>query len=221
MSCSLNTVTSQPTLTNTSRTEPNPASDFTYTIDSEKVIITRYTGADGDVVIPEQIDGRRVIGIDDMAFLHCERLTTVKIPNGVTQIGGFTPRGPPIEFPYGPSITATLPSNLYGAFGGCGNLVSVTIPDSVTIIGDEAFFGCVSLTSVTLPNNLKSIGRKAFERCRSLTSINIPVGVTSIGAEAFYGCPNLTVTCPPNSYAHQYCVGYSIKFQLDYPTTLS
>ncbi|MCL2678806.1 MAG: leucine-rich repeat domain-containing protein [Dehalococcoidia bacterium] len=118
------------------------------------VIITGYTGADGDVVIPEQIDGRRVIGIDDTAFLGCERLTTIYIPLSVTYIGGFTPRD-------GDAV-------IWGAFAGCLNLESVTIPGSVV----------------------------------------------RIGAEAFYECPNLTIICPPDSYAHRYCVENGIKFQL-------
>ncbi len=48
-------------------------------------------------------------------------------------------------------------------FLGCENLTSVTIPNSVTNIGDYAFWGCDSLTSITIPNSIISIGANAFE----------------------------------------------------------
>ena len=74
------------------------------------------------------------------------------------------------------------------AFTNCSGLTSVTIPNSVTSIGEAAFLDCHSLTSVTIPNSVTSIGNSAFSNCRSLTSITIPNSVTSIGHEAFYDC---------------------------------
>ena len=90
------------------------------------------------------------------------------------------------------SVTVTGGNILYGAFYECSMLISVTIPDSVTSIGDSAFYGCTSLTSVTIPDSVTSIGGSAFEDCTGLTSVTIPDSVTSIGYEAFYGCTGLT-----------------------------
>ena len=62
------------------------------------------------------------------------------------------------------------------AFHGCSGLTSVTIPNSVTSIGNWAFYECSGLTSVTIPNSVISIGVAAFDNCSSLQSIIIPPG---------------------------------------------
>ena len=61
----------------------------------------------------------------------------------------------------------------------CSSLQSVTIPDSVTSIGDSAFSCCSSLQSVTIPDSVTSIGGRAFGECSSLQSVTIPDSVTS------------------------------------------
>ena len=85
------------------------------------------------------------------------------------------------------SVTSIGDSSFYG----CNSLVSVDIPDSVTSIGHYAFSDCDSLTSIVIGNNVTSIGYRAFQNCSSLTSITIPNSVTSIGTFAFQGCSSL------------------------------
>ena len=85
------------------------------------------------------------------------------------------------------------------AFYGCTALKSVTISESVTVIGEDAFTDCTSLTSVIIPDSVTSIGNFAFVYCYSLTSIVIPDSVTSIGEGTFAGCINLASIVIPNS----------------------
>ncbi len=85
------------------------------------------------------------------------------------------------------------------AFYNCSSLTSVTVGNSVTSIQYEVFKGCKSLTSVTIPNSVTEIGAGAFSGCSSLTSVNIPDSVTSIGSEAFRSCSSLTSVIIPKS----------------------
>ena len=75
----------------------------------------------------------------------------------------------------------------------------MTIPESVTRIGDDTFSSCESLTSITIPEGITSIGNCAFNMCGSLTSVTIPDGATSIGEAAFWGCKSLTSVTIPES----------------------
>jgi hypothetical protein len=80
----------------------------------------------------------------------------------------------------------------YGAFDHCTNLTSVTIPSSVTSIGDYAFLACNHLTNVVIGDGVTSIGNFAFEYCAGLTSITIPENVMNIGGDTFAECTGLT-----------------------------
>ena len=99
--------------------------------------------------------------------------------------------------------TITIPDSVTSigerAFWFCSSLSSITIPSSVTSIGTYAFYSCSSLTSITIPDSVTSIGDSTFESCTSLTSITIPESVTSIGDYAFDSCSSLTSITIPDS----------------------
>lgn len=109
-------------------------------------------------------------------------LTSVTIPSTVTYN----------------SVTYSVTS-IRDAFSNCKGLRRVTIPNSITNIGEFAFYGCCGLTSMTIPSSVTSIGYAAFDGCKGLTSITIPNNVTSIGNSAFYACENLTSITIGNS----------------------
>ncbi len=109
--------------------------------------------------------------------------------DGTCTITGYTGSGGAVTIPT--SISGlTVASIGRSAFNNCTSLTSVTIPNSVSSIGDEAFFAC-SLTNVTIPNSVTSIGDEAFLSCVSLTSVTIGSGVTNIGNLTFWACANL------------------------------
>ena len=85
-------------------------------------------------------------------------------------------------------------------------LASVSLPDSVRVVGVRAFYRCRGLTSVTLGNGVTSIGALAFEYCSSLASITIPESVMSIDYGAFSGCDALVsvVFEQPNDWYYVY-----------------
>jgi len=78
-----------------------------------------------------------------------------------------------------------------GRLWGCGNLKSVTIPESVTSIGDYAFDCCYDLENIEIPNGVTSIGNGAFASCHSLQNIILPNTVEEIGEYAFVSCYGL------------------------------
>ena len=102
----------------------------------------------------------------------------------------ITPTTPPVPSPF-PRRSSACPSPPSATTRShyCTGLTSVTIPASVTSIGDYAFYGCTGLTSVTIPASVTSIGDYAFYGCTGLTSVTIPASVTSIGYCAFPAAP--------------------------------
>ena len=75
-------------------------------------------------------------------------------------------------------------------------MTSVTIGNSVTSIGNNAFGSCSSLTTVIIPNSVATIGNWAFEGCFALDSLVIGSGVTNFGFATLTGCMQLkNITC--------------------------
>lgn len=86
-----------------------------------------------------------------------------------------------------------------GAFQNCAGLTGITIPNTITTIGEYAFRNCTGLKTVTIPDSVTSIEECAFESCTGLTSITLSNKLSSIGKSAFDGCSGLKSLTMPNS----------------------
>ena len=85
------------------------------------------------------------------------------------------------------------------AFKGLTSLTSVSFPETLLSIGDEAFAGCTSLKGdLLLPDQIRNIGAAAFRNCNNITSLQLPDGLVSLGNGAFENCASLvgTITFP-------------------------
>ena len=163
-----------------------------------------FIGYSGAVVIPATVTYNEttypVTSIEDIAFYGCHDLTSIVVPNSVTEIGqeafgncpGLTSivveSGNP-RFDSRNNCNAIIEITDNELIAGCKNTI---IPNSVTKIGNFAFGACVSLTSIVIPNSVTEIGHYAFYSCDSLTSIDIPNSVIEIGYGVFESCLGLT-----------------------------
>lgn len=96
------------------------------------------------------------------------------------------------------TLPATLTAIGDGAFSA-SKITSVTIPATVTTIGESAFSDCAALTSIMIPASVTSIGQGAFNKCTALTSAAVNGAVTEIPARAFAGCSALATVTVPSS----------------------
>lgn len=180
---------------------------WNYEVDTQNNAInvapSNISDINGSIIIPDYLDGKKVISIKDSAFKDCTGLTNITFPEGLKSIGN-------------------------DAFRGCIKLENFVIPESVTSIGYFAFYNCDNLSSVHIPKALINIGGVAFYNCKNLKEIIvdqnnanyqsvdgvlynkqktelinyptqkagnsyiIPDSVTKISKAAFFGCKNLT-----------------------------
>ena len=172
---------------------PKPV--FTYSLDDDgNATITGYTGNVSALVIPDEIDGHKVVKLGNGVFKKHQEIVSAQIPDSIT------------------SISAS-------AFRDCSNLENVNLPKNLISIGNRAFFNCVSIRNIYIPKTLVEVDTYGwnwwypFEGCSNLEKVEfeegitqIPTGifgdtglkeaeipdtVTSIGERSFADCANL------------------------------
>jgi hypothetical protein len=173
-----------PSLTNVTVDPQNSAfsSNDGLLFDKNQEVLIRYPAAKaGNYEVPDS-----VTYIPDSGFVACHELTSVVIPNSVTNH---------ISFSGCNSLTNLVIPNRPNALeqvwlNGCSNLVTIRLPDAPLGI-PNVFSGLVALQSVEIPGSVTYIDSAAFSGS-GLTSIRIPAGVVSIGPDAFLDCSSLT-----------------------------
>lgn len=163
--------------------------EYTYTVsDGNATIISVDKSISGNITTPAKLGGYPVTRIEEKAFKGCSGITGVVISEGIKSIGYF-------------------------AFEGCGNIESVTIPKTVTIISaafpdkskirivnfnainfggsSTEFYDCESLTTVIIGDDVKKIPGYFFGSCNNLTKVSIGKSVEEIGPSAFIACTQL------------------------------
>ena len=140
---------------------------YAYTVNGDNATITKFLGPDDSA---NPVDSASTVSYD------------IEIPE---KLGIYTVTGLGKD-----SFTGYPFAGDWYKFGR--NIRSVTIPQSVTSIGDSAFSFCIALTEVTIPQSVTSIGDSAFSHCEKMDSLTINDATTSIGSWAFDECYKLT-----------------------------
>lgn len=180
--------------------------------DKSEAIISRYTGGESVVVVPESLDGYPVTQIGSYAFsafvVPETLITSINLPETIESITehAFECNENLTQINI-PSKVTTIP---FDCFRGCDSLEYIEIPDSVNKIEGGAFRYCEGLKSISLPESITEISEGTFSICSSLESIDMPC-VRKIGDEAFSHCYKLaTIELPDclieiGNSAFRYC----------------
>lgn len=185
--------------------------DLYYEIQEGAITITGCdSGAEGSLVIPEQIDGKPVKKIVPLAF-NDTNISEITLPDSIEIIEENTFSSSPFrKINIGNGVTRigraafrfcrkleeiTFSNNLQRidelAFEFNMSLKDITLPESLVRLGSGVFRRCTSLESVKTSGKLDSIPREAFEGCGSLKNISLSGSIKSVGESAFTGCKNL------------------------------
>lgn len=152
--------------------------------DKEYMIVTGCHKDATEITIPSTFGNRPVLAIDKNAFYYNNRLQSIIIENGITEIGELAFAGTTIE-------SITLPSSLKAigrsAFANA-KIKSIDIPDSVELLGDGAFKNCSLLETVRFGKGVSIIPSSLFESCSALKAVHLNGNIAAIYQDAFRYC---------------------------------
>ena len=165
--------------------DANAASDFIYetTVDGSAVVIQKYIGSRGNVIVPEEIEGYKVTTIGESSFSGVKNIASVVLPSSVTTIRASAFNGSSLKEVTLPSSVTTIEASAFKDT----YLTSVKLPQGLTSVSKSCFSG-TRLTSVELHEGITSVGDYAFSSC-NITNFNIPASLKNVGYHAFAGNP--------------------------------
>ena len=187
-------------LVNTYKSLNNASGGFEFNATTQT--ITGYSGANGYVQIPSEIDGIAVKNIAESAFAGNSELNWVVIPSSIENIGAYAFFGcknlggfnVDANNPYYASFNDVLfnkDRTTLIQFPQAYYSQSYVIPNGTTLLTEYAFSGNSKLTTLTMPSTLTSLPNYAFAFCSNLTSVTFPSTMTQIGNFAFTSCISL------------------------------
>lgn len=162
-----------------------------FLLDGEATVMAQTEQLEGDIVIPETVryggETYSVVSLVDEAFANQDGITSVTLPNSVTELGK-------------------------GCFSRCGGLESITLSENLTSLPDQCLYWCDKLTSITIPEGVTSLGDECFDHCQKLKSVTLPEGLTTLGDNCFSYCSFTTLTLPESlTTVGDYCFFYNIN----------
>lgn len=183
-----------------------------YIINNDELMLTKYSGKETNIKIPDSVNNYKVTKIGPSAFMSSD-ITSVEITDNVTELQDY-------------------------AFYGCKSLSKVKLPSKLKTFGTNVFNLCTALTSIDLPASIKDLGiytftasglktikipesktltkidHYVFYQCQSLTDATIPATVTNIEADAFRDCPNkIVMHGAKGTYVQNYAKTNSFDFK--------
>lgn len=216
-------------LDKTVKTESVKSGDFTYTLYTDNTAcITGYAGSSPVVSIPAEIDGAKVVGLENKALkssstlkelilpdsveaignyaaMYCDSLEKVTIGKNIKHIGISAFEGSQENAYTGKSKLTTVVFNgapktiSEKAFYFCSALTEIVLPEGVTQIDDHAFLKCTGAVEISIPGTVESIAVSTFYRCSSLEKLTIGEGVKKLEKGAFEECKSLKTVVLPES----------------------
>ena len=157
-----------------------------YSLDDDGYILTKYDVTDAEeIVIPNEINGKRIIDVAEGALLNCQNVKKLTISH--VNYSELERSG--LSYLFGNKIPQTLKTVVLTdcteiaahAFYNCSMLEEIILPETVATLNDYAFSGCSGLKSFTIPNTVEYIGEGIFRGCDNITEIITPfLGYSSI-----------------------------------------
>ena len=171
--------------------------------------LVKYNGTDTNIIIPssysinengEAVDGDdiQITTIGDNAFVNINenfKPASIVVSEGIKTVGRWTFSN--LFTLQKISLPSTLTSLGDNCFTSCTSLTQVDFQPASVNLGEGCFYNCSALTTITIPEGITSLNKNTFANCTSLETVILPSSLISLGERSFYNCTSLaSVTLP-------------------------